>query len=429
MMMWLEILYHLLFLCLPISFDFRNAGIGVQLPSEPLQILIACLLVSQWKALKQFLGNQFRNPLFLLLTSYVLWGWFDCLFAENALVSIKFALIETLHFIVFFIGMAFILHKKPEHLFTLIVSYSFPFIILLIHGWYQSFLLGFPISYSLAALWPFYDDHTIYGAVTAFLIPFWLYFSSGHQKWNIRKLLSYTVLMLLCVGLFMSFSRAAWLSLLTSALIGFALYMASDKNHFRIALVFISVTLLSAAGLLIKHSQKSEYIKNSTVTNHFYSSFNWTYDVANLERINRYKCALRMIADRPVTGFGFNGYKYNYTKYQRQEEMTRISITDARQTTRKGTGGNSHSEYLEVFANLGLPGFLIWISIVVCSLHQSIQLFRVNRNTTGVIVFASLLTYFIHGMVNSFFHDDKLSSLVWMCFAVLVFYTGKSSEH
>ena len=54
---------------------------------------------------------------------------------------------------------------------------------------------------------------------------------------------------------------------------------------------------------------------------------NITTDVSNLERLNRYSCAWRMFQDRPITGFGAGTFPIAFLPYQRQEEMTRISVT------------------------------------------------------------------------------------------------------
>lgn len=420
-----EYLYLLLFLCIPLSFDYRNAGIGILLPSEPLQIVITLALLLHVRTMFDYWINQKRNPLFITLLLYILWGWFTCFFAKDKLVSVKYASIETLHFIVFFLGPPVVLDIKENVVRKLILCYTIPLLILMFRGWYNAYLIDFPISFSLAALWPFYDDHTIYGAVAAFLLPFWIIRFEKKEQNKIWKALCITIAILLGIGLFMSYSRAAWLSFLVAAAFALIIHYAKSREKLKSALMLTFLSALLTIPLFFIATQKKEYVKNSDLVTHLFSSFNWTYDVANLERLNRYKCSLRMIKERPITGFGLNGFKYNYTAYQKKEDMTRISITDVTQTARKGTGGNSHNEYLEVFVGTGIPGFMIWCCALYFSCYFAIQVYSKEKMIIGLIIFASLLSFYMHGFVNSFFHDDKIACLVWLSYALLIVFSSK----
>jgi O-antigen ligase len=61
-------------------------------------------------------------------------------------------------------------------------------------------------------MWPFFKDHTIYGAMVAFIVPliFGLYFSKQHQPLVQAVIFGFIGITLL--GLFFSYTRAAWLS-------------------------------------------------------------------------------------------------------------------------------------------------------------------------------------------------------------------------
>lgn len=417
---FIEILYLLLFFCIPLSIENFSLGYGVFLPGELIQLLIVATLLWQWRSVVPVVKSHVKHPLFICATAYITWSWIDCAFAANIKISAKYTLIETMHFLVFMVGIIYMLSKNKQFFFNLVAAYCISFIPLLIKGWVMAAQLGFVISFSLAALWPFYNDHTVYGACIAVLLPLWAYMQYAKALWRMRW--PYIIIIiLLAIGLFMSFSRAAWLSAIIS--VAFSTIFYRFKHHFKKALIatgLLAIGLLIAAAAVYSVTQNNNFVKNTTVGNQVLSAFNWSYDVANLERINKYKCALKMIAEKPITGFGNNGYKYNYTRYQQSSDMTRISLTDPYVTARKGTGGNAHNEYLETFVNLGLPGILLWMAIVFFSLFYCINYFFKSGNTLWLALFCALLTFYLHGFVNNFFHDDKIAALVWLCWAVIV---------
>ena len=80
---------------------------------------------------------------------------------------------------------------------------------------------------------------------------------------------------------------------------------------------------------------------------------NITTDASNLERINRWKSALRLFAERPTLGWGPGTYQFEYASYQNYYEKTIIS-------TNSGNKGNAHSEYLSILAESGWPGLLVF---------------------------------------------------------------------
>ena len=63
---------------------------------------------------------------------------------------------------------------------------------------------------------PFYNDHTSYGAVLAMYIPFFTLFTFGSGYTRKSKIIALFVLAVLLLGFVLSYSRAAWLSLIVA---------------------------------------------------------------------------------------------------------------------------------------------------------------------------------------------------------------------
>jgi O-antigen ligase len=150
------------------------------------------------------------------------------------------------------------------------------------------------------------------------------------------------------------------------------------------------------------------------------SAANVTTDASNLERINRWNCALSMFQQRPVFGYGPGTYAFEYAPFQEAKNLTIIS-------TNFGDMGNAHSEYLGALAEMGLIGLLLFIAMVAAIFYSAIQLFYywpAEDHKTRIIIFGiilSLITYFSHAFLNNFLDTDKAAVPIWaMCSIIIV---------
>ena len=109
------------------------------------------------------------------------------------------------------------------------------------------------------------------------------------------------------------------------------------------------------------------------------SAANVTTDASNLERINRWDCAVQMFKKKPITGFGPGTYAFEYAPFQDPENQTIIS-------TNFGDMGNAHSEYLGALSETGLIGLLLFLSIVASIFVYAIRLYCPNRHCRLICV-------------------------------------------
>ena len=136
-----------------------------------------------------------------------------------------------------------------------------------------------------------------------------------------------------------------------------------------------------------------------------------------MERINRWKSALRMFRERPLLGWGPATYQFKYAPFQMANEKTIIS-------TIYGEGGNAHSEYLGALAEYGIPGLLLYIALLVAVFSAGLRVFADEGiNRLGLLLLAmlaGLMTYVVHGALNNFLDTDKISALFWGMTATIV---------
>ena len=165
--------------------------------------------------------------------------------------------------------------------------------------------------------------------------------------------------------------------------------------------------------VLEKNSQDS----SDSFLEHIESMSNVTTDASNLERINRWKSAIRLFQERPHLGWGPGTYQFHYAPYQNYYEKTVIS-------TNAGDMGNAHSEYLSALAETGWPGLLVFLIFITTVFFKAIVLYpKLEDKQEQLMVMACILglvTYFSHALLNNFLDMDKASVPIWAFVALIV---------
>lgn len=164
------------------------------------------------------------------------------------------------------------------------------------------------------------------------------------------------------------------------------------------------------------YSKANDAVSNKDLFQHIRSVGNVKSDASNTERINRWKSAGRMFADRPFTGFGPGTYQFIYGRYQSHSDLTRIS-------TFSGDKGSCHSEYLTYLSETGLPGFIIFLFTVLLSFQIALKnIYKSSGIIKSLMISAllGLITFFVHGLFNNFIDSDKMALLVIGSYSVLM---------
>lgn len=263
-------------------------------------------------------------------------------------------------------------------------------------------------------MWPFFKDHTIYGAAVAFVTPliFGLYFMKKHSPLMQLTIICLAVVVLL--GLYFSYTRAAQLSVV-AALGVLAIIKLKIKFKWLAsgAVLLVVFLYLSKDAIQMELEQnKIEHTTKEGLSERLQSATNITTDASNLERLNRWSCAIEMFKERPVFGFGPGTYAFEYARFQDPENLTIIS-------TNFGDGGNAHSEFLGPLAEMGLMGMIAMILIVIAIFYKGITLYLKwpsedrEMRTLILSMILALVTYFVHGIINNFLDTDKAAIPIW----------------
>ena len=331
------------------------------------------------------------------------------------IVSLKFFLTRLCYIITFFfLGIVVLKNKERFNFFTLL--YSIPFALVIVSTIIKHSKYFFDKQSGHFMMWPYFNDHTSYGAMIAFFIPLIFCVFLNSRK-VLLKITTFFLAILFLIGLILSFSRAAWISLICATFIMFFIWLKLSVRTLLTILFSLFITLFVFQNNLITTLSTNDQDSSDNLVEHFSSLSNITTDASNMERINRWKCALKMFKEKPILGWGPSTYQFNYAPYQISRDKTIIS-------TNYGDGGNAHSEYLGILSESGIIGLLTLFLILICVFFKIIKLYYncLDNDIKRLLLalFISLLSYFIHSLFNNFLDMDKASIAVWASLAIIV---------
>lgn len=415
-------LFRLLFLFVPLSVGVSLPGEAeIQLPTEPmigmLSLLLVLYLPRMWNDVKPIL----RHPITLILFAELIWMTACTINSALPPVSLKYMLIRSCYVGTFFL-LATFFFQKDKNPWILYLLYAVGMIIPIIKAMTFHAALGFLQRNAYVMSKPFYNDHTVYGACIAFVLPVLILLGYNMRLFSRSRLLPVFLMALLgflIIAEYLSFSRAAWLSLAGATALYITLRMGMTGKTFLVLVGLVAIGIMLNFDTLYGKLAENKAVSNrETLDQHIKSITSIEADVSNKERINRWKCALRMGDERPIFGFGPRTYKFYYGRYQLRQDMTYTS-------TFTGNRGHAHSEYLQYYAETGIPGFVLHVLLYIFVVYKGIECYRLTTDRRNkIIALMALLgfsTYVIHGVFNGFMDEDKMASLVFVSFAVIVY--------
>jgi O-antigen ligase len=378
--------------------------------------------------LGQFDRAIMRHPVTLAIYFSLFWILVTSLTSTMPIVSLKF-LLSRIWFIVGFYLITAKLFESGRNIEKYIWFYTIPLLIVIFYSTYRH--LGYGLWDKQAAHFvvnPFYNDHTSYGAVIAMYLPFLLGFSFTKIYTPATKIFIHIVLGILLVGLILSYARAAWVSMVAAAVIWGIMRLGIRFKPLFITFLVVGSVIFTFQNQILMYLERNNTESSANLGDHFSSISNISSDASNLERINRWSCAIRMFQDKPVFGFGPGTYMFNYAPYQLNADRTIISTNSADR-------GNAHSEYLGPLAESGFMGLISFLILLVTITYTGIHAYsRTSDKRLKTLLMSSLLgliTYFIHGTLNNFLDTDKLSVPFWGFTAIIVaidIYTRKAIQ-
>ena len=404
-------------LSVPLSELSPGLGFDMFLPTEPLIFGLLLVFILKMISERGFDKQILTHPVSLAIYVNLIWIFLTALTSTMPVVSFKFLLAR-----IWFVAVLYFITAKMfsegKNLEKYIWLYVVSLIIVIFYTIQRH--LGYGIWDKEVANFvcnPFYKDHTSYGAALAMYIPFLLMFSFGSFVTKKEKIISLVGLGILIIGFIFSYTRAAWLSLIIAAGVYVIVKLKIRFQPLFITFSTVLVLLILFWSQIEMGLEQNAEQSSANFKTHISSMTNISSDASNLERINRWSCAIRMFEDKPFFGFGPGTYMFQYARYQLNEDRTIISTNSA-------DGGNAHSEYLGPLSESGVLGmltFLLIIGVVVyTAVHTYMRLTDKRLKSFVLAALIALVTYYIHGFLNNFLDTDKLSVPFWGFTAMIV---------
>ena len=401
----------------PFAVDFAlMPGMELSMPVEPMMILFSAMFVFRVLVQPGYDLRILRHPVTVAVIASLVWMLVTSSTSQIPQVSFKY-FAARLWFVLPFFFAAVQIFRDGRRVRQFVLCYGAALVAVILISTVKTLGNFHDLQTLHRVMRPFYNDHTAYGCVIALFTPVTFHYLLSSEGGGRRRILLAVSLAAMLVGLFFSYSRAAWISVIGAVGVYFAIRIGV-KVRWLVLLFGLSVSLFfvyqsDVLYKLGKNKQDSSYDIGGQVK----SISNISTDASNLERLNRWASAMRMFKERPIMGCGPGTYQFLYAGYQRSYQLSVIS-------TNSGNRGNAHSEYIGPLTEQGIPGAALVLCVFLITFATGVRVYRTAANPAvgrSALAFTlSLLTYYIHGVFNNFLDTDKLSVPFWAFTAAVV---------
>ncbi len=410
-------LYFFLLALIPLSIEFDvSESLATDLPTEPL--MAGFLLIGLFYLLrnaKQLDFSFFANPLMLMLLLHIIWMIVASIFSTVPLFSVKFLLAKAWYISAFLLTTAIVI-RSIKDVKTAFWAIFLPLLFTVVLALVRHALLGFDFDAINPVLRPFYRNHVNYAAILAVFLPFVVYARTWYKKYSFKYNFLVLGAFILLAGIYFSYTRACYLAVI--AMMG--AYFIFKFRLTKIAIVLSFVAMIFIAKFVVDQNHYLAYTPStSTVSQHEFGDLVdatlKAEDVSSMERIYRWIAAIHMINDKPLVGFGPNGFVENYKNYTVFIFETWISENEER--------SGVHNYFLMTAVEQGLIGLAIFLALIVTIFTWGEKVFHRQTGNQKLLAQAVLLSM-IALLVNLLFSDmievDKTGSFFFLNIALLV---------
>jgi O-antigen ligase len=421
--------FYALLLSLPISLNISEwTGVSMDFPDEPLMILLTLIFVffSLLNSKQIDYKSVLRNPLVVLIMISFIWTFVTIFHSEQPILSLKYGL-KKIWFLIPFLFLPIILFRDEK-----IIKQSFQFLfsilfIVVLIVTIRHANVGFSFEEVHDPLQPFFQNHVMYGSMLSCMIPLTVGAISLSRKWSIQWMFALLGLALLLFAVYVSYSRAAWMGVVFA---GFAYILIRLRvMHYAFlvfyALVFSAVLWLSMHNKFLDFKPKFEKtIMHESLEDHIMATIQGT-DISSAERYYRWIAAVRMSAERPITGVGPNNFYDYYKAYTVTSFKTWVSRNNERSTT--------HNYFLFMLVEQGYPAMILY-GILIFTIFwygQKVHKRCTTRFEKTIVLSALCLVaaLFVNNFFSELLETDKIGSLFYLALAAIIAIDYKNASN
>ncbi len=416
-------IFYLFFAVVPFSVEmFFNNGLGTDLPTEPLAILLTGISIVLFiYNLNKVELKYISNPISLIILIHFAWIIFVCFFSQNQIISIKYLLAKSWYVIPFYF--------LPFHLFRNIGDIERVIKILLVFTclvltvvMIRHASMGFTFKSINKAAHPMYRNHVIYAALLVLLVPYIGYFyakSKSKIKWI-------ALLLVFVLAVYLTYTRAAYVCLFMMAGAYFVI-----KYRFGKIAVFVSLFIAAmAVSSLISENKYLDFAPEykKTVTHmKFDNLIEATYkleDISTMERVYRWVAGLQMVRAKPMLGFGPGCFYPFYKDYVVSSFRTYVSDNPDK--------SGIHNYFFMILVEQGFLGLIIVLFLCVFPVLYGENIYHkltdINHKNLVMATILFMISFNALLIINDLIETDKLGSFFWLNLSILSYMGFKAKE-
>ncbi|MBA3898928.1 MAG: hypothetical protein H0X62_01765, partial [Bacteroidetes bacterium] len=237
----LDKLFYLAVFFTPLSIilEHQDFNLGLSLPTEPLMFGIMAIFLLNAIYKRNYDSRILNHPVSLAIIFSLCWTIITCISSEMPIVSLKH-FISKLWFIIPFYFLAILIFKNYNNINKFFWFYIIPFAGVVVYTVVLHAGHDFGHKASHWVMDPFFNDHTSYGAILVMFFPMFFLFFREKKYSNTVKLFTFILFLIFSIGIVLSYTRAAWLSL-TFAIGVAGIYYFRVKLSTLIVMAFIGL--------------------------------------------------------------------------------------------------------------------------------------------------------------------------------------------
>ena len=411
-------LFWILLVLIPLSTELAvTPSLSLDFPIEIILILITVIAIAKIFHQPSIFNDAFHSPILVFIVLHLLWILISSFFSTTPLLSIKYFLAK-IWYIIPFIMVAPMVLKNYTDWKKLALCLCIPMSILIVQILIRQSLYSFEFGAIKKAMFPFFRNHVNYSSLLVCLIPIgWVIWKFTPMS-TFNKKISKTLLTIAMIALILSYSRGAWLAMI----IGLTSIFIFRKNWMGKT---IMVTLFIIGILISALSYQKNYI--AFAPNHDQTIFHENFsdhlsatinrkDISNAERFHRWVAGARMIAEKPIIGFGPNSFYDEYQPFTVSAFKTWVSNNPEHSTV--------HNYFLLIAIEQGLVGLILFIALFTYMLLNAQYLYHNFQSDTyrtiSLIIGVVLVMIGIINCGSDMIETDKIGSIFWLCGGALI---------
>lgn len=283
-----------------------------------------------------------------------------------------------IRFLTLTLSFYYILNNSNNFLILLKNILLIIFFILIFDGYYQYFfyenIIGLSNENKLR-ISSFFGKELIYGSFLSKFLPILIGLLIFFHKDNIDKVLTYLIICLSIIAIYISGERASFILTLVSLII-----ILMSTNFFYKSKYYIFLLIILSLSIIISSNQELRNKWQTTISN---TIFNFSNKIVVedkkyfliLDKKYTYMglSAIKMFNDKPILGHGVKSFRFNCKKEPYQiDEFDNYNF-------RLNCGNHPHNTYIQLIAETGIVGFGFIIFFFIFILFSLLKSFFSNQ--------------------------------------------------